>query len=172
VVMILKPQDVVILLAISLPREIEQTNRSLAADLFMSTSEISEGINRLRSARLLRSDTKKPIKRAAEEFLISGVKYAYPPERGGPTRGMPTSYAAPPLAGLIVQPDSAPPVWPDPEGQVRGYQFSPLFKTVPQAASKNVYLYELLTLIDAIRDGRPREAELAVQELKKRLYPV
>ena len=31
------------------------------------------------------------------EFLIHGVKYAFPVERGGPTRGFPTAEAASPL---------------------------------------------------------------------------
>jgi hypothetical protein len=101
--MMLKPQNVVLLLALSLPSATESTYRSLAADLFISTSEIAGGINRLRAARLLRSDAKKPVKRAMEEFLLCGVKYAYPPNRGGQTRGLPTSYAAPPF----VTPDAA-----------------------------------------------------------------
>ncbi len=167
--MILKPQDIVILLALALPSERESTNRTLAADLFMSTSEISGGISRLRTARLLRSDIKQPMKRAMEEFLLCGVKYAYPPDRGGQTRGLPTSYAAPPLSRLIVQPNTDPPVWPDPAGPVRGYSFSPLYRTVPQAAMKDTRLYEMLALLDALRDGRLREVEAASQELKKRL---
>ena len=170
----LKPQDVVILLALSLPLNIdhaaEPTNRELAADLFISTSEISGGISRLRTARLLRGDTKRPVKQAMEEFLLCGVKYAYPPERGGLTRGLPTSYAAPPLSRLIVQPETDPPVWPDPAGPARGYSFSPLYRTVPQAAQKDVRLYEMLALLDAIRDGRPRESQAASRELKKRLF--
>ena len=167
--MVLKPQDVVVLLAIALPQNGESSNRALAADLFMSTSEISGAISRLRSARLLYADQKRPMKRAMEEFLICGVKYAYPPERGGQTRGTPTAYAAPPLRDLLVQPGSDLPVWPDPDGSVRGYSFSPLYPSVPKAARKNVRLYEILALVDAIRDGRPREAEIAVRELKSRL---
>lgn len=104
-----------------------------------------------------------------EEFLLCGVKYAYPPDRGGQTRGVPTSYAAPPLSSLIVQPETDPPVWPDPAGPVGGYSFSPLYKTVPQAAMRDLRLYEMLALLDAIRDGRPREVDAASRELKKRL---
>ncbi len=170
--MSLKPQDVVVLAAIALSEHAEKSNRDLAADLFISTSEISAAVTRLRSARLLYNDKKKPMKRFMEEFLIYGVKYAYPSERGGQTRGLPTSYAAPPLSRLLVQPQSDPPVWPDPEGRVRGYSFAPLYRTVPRAAAKDARLYELLALIDAIRDGRPRETEIAVQELRNRLAPL
>jgi hypothetical protein len=52
---------------------------------------------------------------------------------------------------------------------VRGYSFTPLHKNVPQAALEDKRLYELLALVDALRDGRARERELAVKELTKRL---
>ena len=57
-VMSLKPQDVVVLVAVALSGYAEKSNRALASDLFMSTSEISGAITRLRSARLLYSDKK------------------------------------------------------------------------------------------------------------------
>ena len=43
----------------------------------------------------------RPIVPALEEFLLHGVRYAYPPERGELARGMPTGYAAPPLNAVI-----------------------------------------------------------------------
>ena len=82
---------------------------------------------------------------------------------------MPTSYAAPPLVSLIVQPNEPPPVWPYPDGSVRGHEFSPLYKSVPMAAAKDRVLYELLALVDAIRGGRAREKNLAITELRSRL---
>ena len=111
----------------------------------------------------------RPILRSLEEFLIHGVRYAYPADRGQLTRGMPTGYAAPPLNTLIVQPNEPPPVWPYAEGTVRGYSFSPLFPSVPLAASRDPALYELLALVDAVRDGRARERNLATKELVSRL---
>jgi hypothetical protein len=62
-----------------------------------------------------------------------------------------------------------PPVWPYEDGPVRGYSFAPLHKNVPQAALEDSKFYELLALVDALRDGRARERELAGRELKKRL---
>jgi hypothetical protein len=112
---------------------------------------------------------KIPVKRNLLEFLIHGVKYAYPPNRGGLTRGLATSYAARPLKALITQPDEPPPVWPDPEGPVRGYEFSPLYSSVPHACKVDSKLYELLALIDAIRDGRTRERKLAIKEIQARI---
>jgi hypothetical protein len=61
------------------------------------------------------------------------------------------------------------PVWPYADGPVRGYSFAPLHKNVPQAALEDSKLYELLALVDALRDGRAREREMAGRELKKRL---
>ena len=86
------------------------------------------------------------------------------------TRGMPTAYAAPPLAKLLLGTAAEPPpVWPDPDGEVRGIAFRPLHKLAPQAARADNNLYELLTLVDAVRSGRAREREIATKKLRMRL---
>jgi len=82
---------------------------------------------------------------------------------------MPTGYAAPPLKAEIVQPNEPPPVWPYAEGNVRGYSFAPLYPSVPAAAARDAKLYELLALVDAMRDGRARERKLAEKALQARL---
>jgi hypothetical protein len=40
---------------------------------------------------------------------------------------------------------------------------------VPKAALSDPHLYELLVLVDALRDGKARERDIAVKELTKRL---
>lgn len=167
--MILKPQDILILLKVLSIADEKWSYASLARDLCMSTSEIHAGIRRTVAARLMDSKQRRPIRKALEEFLVHGVKYAFPPDRGSLTRGIPTGYAAPPLKDIISQTNEAPPVWPDPEGDRRGYEFSPLYKSVPAAARKDKALYELLALVDAIRDGKARERDIAIKELKPRL---
>ncbi len=142
---------------------------ALSHELSMSASEVHAGVKRAVSARLMDMHRKIPVKTNLLEFLIHGVKYAYPPDRGGITRGMPTGYAAQPLRGLIMQPDEPPPVWPDPQGQVRGYEFSPLYSAVPHACKADSILYELLALVDAIRDGRARERKIAIKEIQSRI---
>jgi hypothetical protein len=82
---------------------------------------------------------------------------------------MPTAYAAPPLRDQIAGGGDLPPVWPDPDGDVRGATLEPLHKAVPKAARKDPALHELLALIDALRDGRARERQLAEKELSARL---
>lgn len=142
---------------------------ALAHELSMSASEVHAGVKRAVAAKLMDMHRKVPVKSNLLEFLIHGVKYAYPPDRGGMTRGIPTSYAAQPLRELIIQPDEPPPVWPDSEGQVRGYEFSPLYSSVPHACKVDPALYELLALVDAIRDGRARERKIAIKEIQSRI---
>ncbi len=167
--MILKPQDIVILLKLIVWEKGDWSYAMLAKELFMSVSEVHSGLKRATEARLFNPENKSVFKNAFDEYLIHGVKYAYPPNRGGQTRGIPTGYAAPPLNKLISQPSDYPPVWPYPEGKVLGYEFSPLFKSVPKAILIDEKLYELLALVDAIRDGRARERDIAIKELKSRI---
>lgn len=167
--MTLKPQDIYILLKLVALGEGQWSYASVAGDLFMSASEVHAGIKRAIAARLMHSQGGQPLKKSLEEFLVHGVKYAFSPDRGGLTRGVPTGFAAPPLKDLISQPNEPPPVWPDPDGDTRGYEFSPLYKTVPKAALKDERLYELLAIVDAIRDGIAREREIAIKEIKARL---
>lgn len=111
----------------------------------------------------------RPIRSNVKEFLIHGVKYSFPVTRGGLVRGIPTAHAAAPLDKEIAQAFEPPPVWPDAEGNVRGTAFSPLYKNVPAATRRDAKLYELLALVDAIRDGRTREREIAIRELTTRI---
>jgi hypothetical protein len=125
----------------------------------------------LNAMQLLQGGVDEPQldRRSLYRFLIHGVRYAFPAERGALTRGMATSYGAPPLNRLLVAKTEPPPVWPLPQGKVRGYEFQPLYRSAPVAASRDQKLYELLTLVDALRDGRARERSLAAQELAVRM---
>lgn len=136
----------------------------------MSVGEVHNALDRAARAHLFDTVQKRPRVQALEEFLVHGVQYAFPSERGALTRGTLTAYAAPPLDGLITTSVSEhPPVWPDPQGKARGYQLSPLYGSVPKAARMDSSLYELLALVDAIRDGRARERKLAAEQLHQRL---
>ena len=171
----LKPQDIVVALKLcGYPPNARPSYEAIAAEIKMSASEIHSAVQRLKNSRLLHGPemNEKPNLSALEEFLIHGVKYAFPAERGGMTRGMPTSYAAEPLCRLIKAGSEPVPVWADPNGTTRGIALAPLYKTVPEAAKLDSLLYERLALIDAIRDGRAREKNLAEKELKNSLQRV
>lgn len=164
----LKPQDVLIVLKLfSLGRE-AWTYESLSSSLSMSASETHAGVKRATAAGLIH-EQRRPVVEACKEFALHGVRYAYYPERGGSTRGMPTSIAAPPLAGLFSQQEDFAPVWPYASGAVRGEALKPLYKTAPQAAEADPLLYELLVLVDAIRAGRARERAIAGELLEQRM---
>ncbi len=167
----LRPQDLVVLLRLSLNDGPAPTYAALAAELSLTASEIHAGIERAVAAKLAYKDAQgKPavVMQALRLFLIHGASYSFPATRGEYTRGMPTSYAAPPLNSKIVASSDPVPVWPHKTGAVRGMAFYPLYPTVPEAASRNAALYELLVLFDAIRGGSPRERALAIELLEQR----
>jgi hypothetical protein len=171
VFMVLKPQDIYVVLKILADRKPRSPYSQLAAELSMSPSEVHACVRRARDAKLLHGEPlgNRPNSAAIEEFLNHGLKYAFPPERGELTRGLPTAYAAAPLRNLIAPGTEPVPVWPYPEGTQRGIAFTPLYKTAPAAALRDPVFYEYLALADALRDGRARERNLAKQELHRRL---
>ena len=171
---VLRPQDLVVLLRLALTPGEVPTYAALAAELGLTASEIHAGLERAVLARLARKDgAGKPavVREALKQFVTQGACYAFPALRGEATRGMPTGYAAPPLKDKIVQPNEPPPVWPHKDGTVRGMAFHPLYPTVPLTAGRNPALYELLALFDAIRGGSARERALAMKLLAERLGP-
>ena len=92
--MVLKPQDIVILLKLVAIGERRWAYNSLANELAMSPAEVHAGIKRCIAAKLFDRQRKVPIKSALQEFLAHGVKYTFPPDRGAMTRGIPTGFAA------------------------------------------------------------------------------
>lgn len=172
--MTLKPQDVVVALKLCSYAGLRPAMSIMANDLGLSPSEVHGAIKRLQRSRLLQgSEMKdKPNISALEEFLLHGMKYAFPAEHGEATRGVPTSYAAEPLRSEISPSNDLPPVWPWPDGDTRGVGLEPLYKRAPMAALRDPVLYEFLALADALRDGRARERKLAERDLVKRLRAV
>jgi len=167
----LRPQDVVVLVKLLSYEGRRPPMAQMGLALSISSSEIHAALKRLALSRLVSSDAdgNRPLLEAVEEFLVHGVKYAFPARRGEVTRGVPTSYAAPPLNKEIEPGSELPPVWPFPEGQARGVSLEPLYKTAPAAALRDPVFYEMLALIDALREGRARERKLAKKELIERL---
>src|SRR5580658_8406425 len=170
----LKPQDVVVALKLCAYPDARPAMSIIANELGLSPSEVHGAIGRLRASRLLhgRNLKERPNISALAEFLVHGLKYAFPAEHGEVTRGIPTSYAAEPLKSEVSPSNELPPVWPWPEGDTRGVGLEPLYKSVPQAALRDPILYQYLALVDAIRDGRARERNLAERELVDRLKSV
>jgi hypothetical protein len=168
--MALKPQDVMVLLKLVSIGNISWSYNGLAVELGMSPSEVHAAAKRALAAQLAvkREDRLVPNIRNLEEFLVHGIRYVFFPEWGGLTRGMPTLFAASPLAEKIVPSAEPVPVWPDPDGEAWGSSFSPLYKSAPKAARADPGLYELLILVDAIRGGKTRERNIGIKEISNR----
>jgi hypothetical protein len=169
--MVLKPQDVYVALKIAASKSRRAPYSQLALELVMSQSEVHACVQRAHTCHLLHGIElqHRPNLSALEEFLVHGLKYAFPAEHGELTRGVATSYAAPPLGNVIGHGKEPVPVWPFPEGRQRGVAFAPLYRTAPMAALRDPLFYEYLALADALRDGRARERQQAEQELRQRL---
>jgi hypothetical protein len=162
----LNPQDLVVAIKLALGPRL--TFQQLAESLGLSLSAAHRAVTRCTAAGLLLAD-RQPNRHGLLEFLLHGVRYAFPPVRGGMTRGMPTAHAAPPLTEFIVQDNDPVPVWPDPQGESRGASFKPLYRGAPKAARADAKLYKCLCLIDALRGGRARERNLAKEHLTRLL---
>lgn len=167
----LKAQDILVLLKlISIGKE-NWSYQRLSFLIGLSASQLHSSVKRCRKLTLAREEGKRiiPNTNNLEEFIIHGLKYIFVVKRGEVTRGIPTSIAAPPMLDKLVQSKmELPPVWPDPEGEVRGISFSPLHKYAPLAAKQDNSLYELLVLVDVIRGEGAREKQIAIEELTRK----
>ena len=166
----LKPQDVLVVMKWALHPGERWTFPGLASALGISASEAHAAVKRALQSRLLcrvgeGPAAVQPMRENLVEFLVHGLKYCFPAERGGTTRGVPTAHAVPALAQHFGGGTGLPPVWPDPKGTVRGEGFKPLYGSAARAAANDPELYAALALIDAIRGGHAREREIAARLL-------
>jgi DNA-binding Lrp family transcriptional regulator len=163
----LRPRDVFVALELLAASDPQRSYEQLERDIGLRASALHRSVQRLRDAGLV---TPQRVVRSADllDFLVYGVRYAFYVLPGPPTRGVPTARAAPPLVRHFTDTGEIP-VWPDPTGATRGFAVKPLDPLVPRAARRNARVYELLALVDAIRLGRPRERNLAVEELRSRV---
>lgn len=164
----LKPQDILVVLRLVDADLGDRTLPRLAEAVGLSASEAHAAVKRATRSGLLDPEDRSVRREALSEFLVHGLRYVFPPVWMGVTRGVPTSYAAPPLKRQFAE-GELPPVWPDAEGTARGEGLAPLYRSVPRAALRDARLYEWLALVDAVRAGRARERRLAAKELERRL---
>ncbi len=164
----LKGQDILVLLGLARSAG-DWTVRSLAARLSYDVAGVQRALRRLEGAGLYDAGRRRINRSRAEEFLLHAVQYVFPEQPAGESRGLPTAWAAEPLASHIADASELPPVWPDPHGAVRGLAVEPLHRSVPSAARDDPYLAELLTLVDAVRIGDARVRGVASELLSARI---
>jgi hypothetical protein len=172
--MAIKPQDIVVLAKLIAKRgDKNWSQNGIAFELCLSPSQINSAFKRLVSAGLITPyhppSKPQPIIQACEEFFIHALKYIFPAKLGEIARGVPTSYSGPSLKEQIVAGNDPIPVWPYGEGEERGVALKPLYSSVPESVIKHPdsVFYDILTLIDAIRSGRAREKQIAIQKLSE-----
>lgn len=166
----LKPQDVAVLLGLHLMRHEKFTFAALARRVGLSTGEVHASVHRAalsRLALLLPQSAPAVIGAALREFLIHGLRYAFPAVQGGVSRGMLTGLQATSASAAVAE-EALPPVWATAQGSQRGYAIAPLYPAAPAACRDDPQLHELLALVDAIRVGSAREREIAVELLGQR----
>lgn len=163
----MRPHDIVILLKIAAKKDALWQMKDLAKELGISGSEVSESLHRSSLAGLIAKDKKRLLKLSILDFLEHGLRYVYPQIPGAKVRGMPTAHSAPPLNQNIESNEAY--VWPYEEGTVRGESIEPLHPKVQEACIKDPEFYEYMALCDALRVGRAREKNQAIEILRKKL---
>lgn len=161
----MRPQDIVILLKIISLGDKKWQLKDLARMLYISPSEVSESLNRSKSANLIDYNKSKVNRQNLFEFIQHGLKYVFPQYPGTLTNGVPTAHSHPFMkkhfnSELLY-------VWPDNKEVSRGQTIEPLYRNQVNAIREDETLYKLLALIDVIRAGKTREVNVAIPELKK-----
>lgn len=138
----------------------------LAAELAVAPSQVHAALRRLERAGLLRGAARATNPRSFGEFVLFGVRYAFPALRGPLADGVPTAYSAPELARHVDAGDVV--VWPSPRATngVRGFAIRPLYPAAVRLPETSPETYRLLTLVDALRigDASTRNAARAALE--------
>lgn len=163
----MKPQDILVLLKIIALDSKEWQQLTLAQELNMSQSEISQSLQRSKYAQLIDFSGKKVNAIAFYEFLIHGMSYVFPQRPTAIVRGIATAHSTAPINKIINSSEIY--VWPYAKGNTRGQAVLPLYNSAIEASLKDAKLYELLAMVDVLRVGSTREKEAAKLELKKRI---
>ena len=155
---ILRPFDIAVALRLLLVPE--DRYEPLADALVTSTSAVHRSVARLGLAGICRPSSRTVNRDAFHEFLLHGVRFAFPPMIGPERTGVPTSIAHPRVRELLPNgTESRALVWPSDLGKEQAASIAPLFSGVPAVASRDPRLHELLAVVDALRTGNKRERE-------------
>jgi hypothetical protein len=167
----LKPQDLLVALKVCVNSDREFLLSTLGEELQMVISAVHGSIRRCEQAQLLSraSGSIRAVRPYLAEFVIHGARFAFPGMQGSMTRGMATSIAGPSLRQHFDLSNAILPVWPDAQGDTRGPSLTPLHHTTVAASRLDEKLFDVLTMLDALRIGAARERELASTMLLERL---
>ena len=176
---VLKPQDLAVALKLITLYGRRFTYSELADWMMLSRYEAHAATQRLVLAGLAtdRDGLIQSRDSAIADFVLHGMRYAFPPVYTGDTRGIPTSYLALSMMGevsitdvqlnthhhVVVWPEDAPQLVPRgmshehfPPRCWRGQGMLPLYPTLPFVAPGDYDLYPLVALVDALRSVHNR----------------
>lgn len=163
----MRPQDIPVLLKMICSSDEKMHFKDLAQTLFISSSEISESLNRSRIAGLVNHSKVQVNRKSFFEFIQYGFKYVFPAVKGPIAKGFPTSSGHEFMQRHFSVNEIC--VWPDLHGTHRGPVIEPLYPNQVKAALHDPRLYKLLALLDVLRLEKLREVDTALQELKKEI---
>jgi hypothetical protein len=161
----LRPNDLVIACQLALTPNAQF--KAVAKATGSSAGECHNAVRRLRLSRLILAAERRPPGELLHQFLVQGAPFAFPAIVGPDIIGVPTAHSAPPFHGIVSSTSDF--VWPHADGIARGQSIIPLFPGAPLLAVGNPALYELLTLIDALRVGTTRVRTIAAYLLRQRM---
>jgi hypothetical protein len=164
----LRPFDIAVALRLLLVPE--ERYEPLAEALVTSTSAVHRAVARLQLSGICKASTRTVARPAFREFLLHGVRYAFPAIHGPERSGMPTAWAHPDVAVLFTDGDLPRPlVWSSDRGNTRGESLVPLFSNLPAVAARDARMHELLALVDVLRAGSARERRIVGDALGERV---
>jgi hypothetical protein len=161
----LRPSDLVIACQLAMTPEAKFTD--IAESTGISAGECHNAVRRLRLAHILLATERRPVVDVLHHFLVHGAPFAFPAVLGSSTLGVLTAHSAQTFHPSLETTDRI--VWPCADGKVRGQSLIPLFPAAPALAATNPLLYDLLTIIDALRVGTTRVRKVAAELLAERL---
>ncbi|TGE08149.1 hypothetical protein [Hymenobacter fodinae] len=161
----MRPQDVVLLLKISLLEKQAWQGKAVAAALGLSAAEVSDALRRCQFARLLHPEHRTINRPRLLRFLLYGLPCVFPVELGAHQQGLPIWL--PPNRKWPMLSDTY--VWPTTDGPAWGATIEPLYPGAVVAARQDPALHELLTLTELLRLDNPLLHVSAKQQLRERL---
>lgn len=166
---VMRDVDVLVLLGLVRQQPDGWTVRSLAAVLHLPQAAVQRSLARLAETPVYDARRRRLVLSVADEFFSHALPFVAPARLGAPTRGVVTAWAAPPLVDALAPFEDLPPVWPDPLGQVRGLEVVPLHGAAVSLALDDLWMYEMLALVDGVRLGDARVRGLAREMVSERL---
>jgi len=164
-----KDSDVYVLSGL-LAHDAAWSYRSLAERLRVPHPVVQRALERAKGADLYSVDRREVHLPHFEEFALHALRFVVPARLGALTPGVPTAWAAEPMASAIRSSgDEPPPVWPYAHGRVRGQAIEPLHPAAPEAVERWPQLGEILAVLDCLRAGDLRIRKPAEDFLSKML---